>query len=125
MECPICLEDKSEHYKFKGCTHSVCNKCCRKMRNGCLPNLNGFFRFIPQKYSKCLSCPMCRTNEPILDIKFLQTKYNKEYTNYIENELYGYYTKTITYPKLINKLVILSHNRPTRQPIRLFIPKRV
>lgn len=101
MECPICLEVKNDNYKFKGCSHSVCNKCSRKMRNKCLPNhnLNKFFRFIPNKYSNCLSCPLCRANEPTIDINYLQTKYSKEYKKYVASELCGYYTtQTIIYP---------------------------
>lgn len=109
MECPICFETKHNNYNFKGCTHSVCNKCYNKMKNQSLQNknLNDFFKFIPNKYSICLSCPLCRAIEPTLDINYLQKKYSKEYNMYIEHTFnQGYIIikhNIIVYPTLKTK----------------------
>jgi hypothetical protein len=94
MECPICLEDKNNIYKMKGCSHSICKKCFHRLKENCLPkkNVDGFYNFIPEKNLKCISCPLCRAIEPLPNIHCLKEKYSKEYKQYLANELCGHYT---------------------------------
>ena len=78
MECPICLDTMKTTYFLKSCSHSVCMKCYRQLKNTS-PTLYPFgvdtVKVVP------IQCPLCRKKE---DIELKPEEYPVEYKQWLE-----------------------------------------
>jgi hypothetical protein len=89
MECPICFENNTPYF-FKGCCHSVCVSCSRKMARSEQYQIQPFGPYIHvrEKFSR-LECPLCRSLEPHPITREvaqrLKTQYPDKYHEMIEN----------------------------------------
>ena len=63
MECPICYETVIRPYQLKSCSHALCDKCYRQIKQTS-PTIYPFgistVKVVP------IQCPLCRTKEDIL-----------------------------------------------------------
>jgi hypothetical protein len=62
MECPICYESMIQPYQLKSCSHAMCNKCYRQVKQHSeviYPFKVFTVKVIP------IQCPLCRTKEDI------------------------------------------------------------
>lgn len=63
-ECPICLEKIHVAYKMTSCSHTICMKCCRKMKKD---KSTIYYPFdVDTVKVHRLTCPLCRTLESIV-----------------------------------------------------------
>jgi len=78
MECPICYEKMIQPYHLKSCSHAICDKCYRQVKQ-MSPTIYPFgvltVKVVP------IQCPLCRTKE---DIPIDPSKYPVEYKQWLE-----------------------------------------
>ena len=75
MECPICYETVIRPYQLKSCSHQLCDKCYRQVKQTS-PAVYPFgVKVVP------IQCPLCRTKE---DIPVNPKEYPVEYKQWME-----------------------------------------
>ena len=78
MECPICYETVIRPYQLKSCSHQLCDKCYRQVKQTS-PVVYPFgistVKVVP------IQCPLCRTKE---DIPVNPKEYPVEYKQWME-----------------------------------------
>ena len=75
MECPICYETVIRPYQLKSCSHQLCDKCYRQIKQTS-PAVYPFgVKVVP------IQCPLCRTKE---DIPVNPKEYPVEYKQWME-----------------------------------------
>jgi len=78
MECPICYETIIRPYHLKSCSHEVCDKCYRQIKQ----NSEVIYPFkVPTVKLVPIQCPLCRKKE---DIVVNPKEYPVEYKQWIE-----------------------------------------
>jgi hypothetical protein len=82
MECPICYESMIRPYHLKSCSHEVCDKCYRQIKQ----NSEVIYPFkVPTVKVIPIQCPLCRTKENIV---LKPEDYPVEYRQWLELELH-------------------------------------
>ena len=83
MECPICYDTIIRAYKLKSCSHSMCDKCYRQIKETS-PVVYPFGVDTVKKTP--IQCPLCRTKEDIpIDPKEHPVEY-KQWMELLMNE---------------------------------------
>jgi hypothetical protein len=78
MECPICYEIILNPYYLKSCSHSLCEKCYRHVKQ----TSTEIYPFrVPTVKIVPIQCPLCRTKE---DILVNPKEYPVEYKQWLE-----------------------------------------
>ena len=115
MECPVCLETIRTPYQLKSCSHQICMKCYRSMREKHYPLV------VETVSCFVVKCPLCRKKE---DIPIDPSKYPVEYKQHLEllmtyNDGDAWYTYQEDYVKPIVRPIkyhkIVHRNRQTHQ----------
>ena len=78
MECPICYDTIIRAYQLKSCSHALCDKCYRQIKETS-PVVYPFGVDTVKKTP--IQCPLCRTKE---DITVNPKEYPVEYKQWIE-----------------------------------------
>lgn len=78
MECPICYDTIIRAYQLKSCSHALCDKCYRQIKETS-PVVYPFGVDTVKKTP--IQCPLCRTKE---DIPIDPKEYPVEYKQWME-----------------------------------------